>query len=232
MFDAVLRRARTAIVIAFVAGGCFSVPAVATAQTDDSATGSGTTTWSHCQSDSTVIFNFSAMSGASGENPSGSFSFACPINSAAWSGTVSCLNVTGNTATLGGTITQSNTGLFPVGQALHFSVSDTPDALSDLTLGAVCTSFDSPNHAVATGDIVVQDAAPPPPVQCADGIDNDSDGKVDLADPGCSSATDDSESPDPPPSAPTSKQQCMHDGWQNYPQLGFRNQGDCIRYVK
>jgi hypothetical protein len=34
--------------------------------------------------------------------------------------------------------------------------------------------------------------------QCADGVDNDGDGKVDYpADPGCSSATDDSESPDP-----------------------------------
>jgi concanavalin A-like lectin/glucanase superfamily protein len=34
---------------------------------------------------------------------------------------------------------------------------------------------------------------------CADGKDNDGDGKVDLADPGCSSSTDDSESPDPAP---------------------------------
>jgi hypothetical protein len=33
----------------------------------------------------------------------------------------------------------------------------------------------------------------PPPVQCADGIDNDHDGKVDLADPGCANASDNSE---------------------------------------
>src|SRR5215217_5195700 len=36
-----------------------------------------------------------------------------------------------------------------------------------------------------------------PPKQCADGKDNDNDGKTDLQDPGCASATDDTESPDP-----------------------------------
>lgn len=50
----------------------------------------------------------------------------------------------------------------------------------------------------------------PPSPQCSDGVDNDGDGRVDFpADPGCSSASDDSESPDPssvPPAAaaPTS----------------------------
>ena len=43
------------------------------------------------------------------------------------------------------------------------------------------------------------DCAPPPP-QCSDTFDNDSDGKTDFPDdPGCSSANDNSESPDPPP---------------------------------
>ncbi|MGI8911283.1 MAG: G8 domain-containing protein [Rubrobacteraceae bacterium] len=41
---------------------------------------------------------------------------------------------------------------------------------------------------------------PPPSPQCADGRDNDGDGKTDHpADPGCSSVTDGSESPDPAP---------------------------------
>ena len=40
---------------------------------------------------------------------------------------------------------------------------------------------------------------PPPPVACADGIDNDGDGKIDLADPGCSSATDTDETDSAPP---------------------------------
>ena len=36
-----------------------------------------------------------------------------------------------------------------------------------------------------------------PPVQCSDGIDNDGDGRIDLADYGCSSGTDTTESPNP-----------------------------------
>lgn len=37
------------------------------------------------------------------------------------------------------------------------------------------------------------EADPSPPAQCADGRDNDGDGRVDLADPGCASASDDDE---------------------------------------
>jgi hypothetical protein len=35
--------------------------------------------------------------------------------------------------------------------------------------------------------------------QCSDGIDNDGDGLIDLADPGCSNSTDNDESNSPPP---------------------------------
>lgn len=47
---------------------------------------------------------------------------------------------------------------------------------------------------------VVDTTPPPPPAkQCADGKDNDSDGKVDYpSDQGCSSAEDNTEAPDPP----------------------------------
>lgn len=56
--------------------------------------------------------------------------------------------------------------------------------------------------AAAMTTITVSTSTPPPPppppaVQCADGLDNDSDGKIDLVDPGCADANDDSESPDP-----------------------------------
>jgi hypothetical protein len=45
-------------------------------------------------------------------------------------------------------------------------------------------------------------SGPPPLPQCSDGVDNDGDGKTDYpADPGCTSAADDSESPNP--SSPT-----------------------------
>jgi hypothetical protein len=46
----------------------------------------------------------------------------------------------------------------------------------------------------ATGSTPPPPPPPPPPAkQCADGIDNDHDGKIDLADPGCTDANDDSE---------------------------------------
>jgi hypothetical protein len=47
--------------------------------------------------------------------------------------------------------------------------------------------------------------------QCKDGKDNDGDGKIDLQDPGCASATDDTESRDPQPIA---SKQC-EDGKDN-----------------
>lgn len=34
-----------------------------------------------------------------------------------------------------------------------------------------------------------------------------------------------------PPPAPTSKADCKNGGWQNYPALGFKNQGDCVSFV-
>jgi hypothetical protein len=40
---------------------------------------------------------------------------------------------------------------------------------------------------------------PPPPRQCADGLDNDGDGRIDMADPGCANPEDDNEANDPPP---------------------------------
>lgn len=46
-------------------------------------------------------------------------------------------------------------------------------------------------------DIYVVPPAAPPPKRCADGQDNDGDGKIDMADPGCSSPDDDDEA-DPP----------------------------------
>ena len=45
-------------------------------------------------------------------------------------------------------------------------------------------------------------AAPPMTAQCADGIDNDTDGEIDLADAGCATASDNDESDDLPPPPP------------------------------
>lgn len=64
-------------------------------------------------------------------------------------------------------------------------------------------AFPSGNNSPELANIPLQIATstpppPPPPAKlCADGLDNDSDGKIDLADPGCTDTNDDSESPDP-----------------------------------
>lgn len=34
------------------------------------------------------------------------------------------------------------------------------------------------------------------------------------------------------PTGPTSRAACMNGGWENYPALGFKGQGDCIAYVQ
>ena len=50
--------------------------------------------------------------------------------------------------------------------------------------------------------ISVSAAAPPPAPRCSNGQDDDGDGKIDYPnDPGCDSANDDTESPDPAPSS-------------------------------
>ncbi|MBI4152050.1 hypothetical protein HY496_03695, partial [Candidatus Woesearchaeota archaeon] len=44
-----------------------------------------------------------------------------------------------------------------------------------------------------TNVVVPPPPPPPPPAQCADGKDNDNDGLIDLADPGCASPQDNDE---------------------------------------
>jgi Ca2+-binding RTX toxin-like protein len=55
----------------------------------------------------------------------------------------------------------------------------------------------------------------PPPAACADGQDNDGDGKVDGADPGCSGPSDNDESNPPPPPPPPPPPAACADGQDN-----------------
>jgi hypothetical protein len=65
---------------------------------------------------------------------------------------------------------------------------------------------------MATASLSTDACTPPPNPQCSDGVDNDLDGKIAYpADPGCSSATDDSESPDPPPPPPPPGSETLSD---------------------
>jgi F5/8 type C domain/PKD domain len=58
--------------------------------------------------------------------------------------------------------------------------------------------------------------SPPPPSKCANQLDDDGDGQVDLADPGCTDAQDNDETnpaEPPPPNAPTLQQVDGGTGW-------------------
>ena len=54
------------------------------------------------------------------------------------------------------------------------------------------------NETAGTSFFVPDDPEPPGPSQCADGMDNDGDGHIDMADPDCANPEDDDESAAPP----------------------------------
>lgn len=158
--------------IAFMA-----VTALPAAAADQTAQGNGTIAdWAHCPVGSTATFDFSASSGPSGESASGAFSFTCsPTVSwpeTTYSGTVGCLAVNGPEATLGGTITASNTTSFPVGTELSFNVIDsgpggTTDGIGVLYQGATC-DYRPGYYTISSGDIVVGDGTVLPTVSIGD----------------------------------------------------------------
>ena len=79
-------------------------------------------------------------------------------------------------------------------------------AVAGQTYRIAVDGYDLDGSGAETGDFDVYveltstGPPPPPPAQCSDGGDNDGDGKVDLADPGCSGGADNDETnPAPPP---------------------------------
>jgi hypothetical protein len=120
-----------------------------------------------CSVPGRLDFDFDASSGSLGENPTGTFRFeSLPFHI---EGQVTCLQVTGNRASVGGTITS---GTNFVGMGYAFTVADNTPAAADLISGwpipdAVrpvappantpnCGDVLQPTNAV-TGEIVVQD---------------------------------------------------------------------------
>lgn len=115
--------------------------------------------------------------------------------------TLTVVSQTNSTITLGWTPQAGYGYLFSVNGSL---VSRTNDAARS------SVKFSKVTNGVYEVAVIVKGAtgtypppAPPPPKnQCEDGVDNDNDGLVDLADPGCSSATDNDETdPAAPPSS-------------------------------
>jgi hypothetical protein len=91
------------------------------------------------------------------------------------------------------------------GGTVAFSLTTLTPLAGGQVVTAIATSITTDGTSEFSRAEEVEDNTPPP-TQCSDGLDNDNDGKIDFggtnADPGCSSATDDSESPDPLDTSP------------------------------
>src|ERR1700761_456821 len=81
-------------------------------------------------------------------------------------------------------------------------------SVTETLLPGLAGSSGSSTEAPASGTTTMPSTTPTPTTtptvpQCADGIDNDGDGLIDMEDPDCSSPSDNTEGPEPAPAAPT-----------------------------
>jgi hypothetical protein len=144
-------------------------PTPATAQGQDSVTGSG-----HAGNGT---FTVNATSGPSGESPAGSVRFDLAVGTLV--GSVTCLNVNGSFATVGGAA-QPGTTLNASGYFLHVADNQGPGGIDLLRLELLsfvppgpgaCPIPENPiisPAGVDQGDIVVVDAQPDPAAQVRD----------------------------------------------------------------
>jgi hypothetical protein len=123
----------------------------------------GPPTFGQCFVPGFMDLDFDARSGPDGENPTGTFLFeSLPAH---WGGDVTCLQVSGGVASVGGVITDSNDA--PLGSGFSFTVTDNaPDAVSFPTFSDSPPTADTPDCGSLnaefslgdlTGDIVVDD---------------------------------------------------------------------------
>jgi hypothetical protein len=176
------------------------VPSIS-AQTagEDSATGSGFAT---DEAGNGFFFDFGAVSGPSGENPTGTSRVSTTFTGGIFAGSVTCLVVEGNSAVIGINATESpfpNFGYYifaedagPPGSGL-----DTFYALSASANPQDCETATQPPD---TGTYVVRGS--------------DSDIAVHDASP-----------------FPTAKEQCKNGAWRAYGDT-FKNQGQCVAFVQ
>jgi hypothetical protein len=180
---------RKAILITAISGVVLALPAVSSAAQTPPLTGQDSVTLTERPAtfgNGDTIEELTATSGPSGENPIGAVRLGAPSFSDF--GPVTCLAVSGNSATL------NFESQFLVGQIVTVRVvDDNPDTISILVLGRAADDCSPPPAINVTpltsGDIAVVDAQPPP----------------------------------------TAIGQCRKSGWK---QFGFKNQGQCVRFVK
>jgi hypothetical protein len=146
--------------------------------------------------------NISAQSGTSGQNPSGTAS-AIADGFGQVSGPVTCLSVTGPDRGAG-------TSAAPTTATLNLQSSNF-GVIKVMVVDNGGNGADEFTFALFTGPPT--DCSPIPPLQQL---------FVTLA-PGRAVVFD-------APLVPTSKDQCKHGGWRNFPQ--FKNQGDCVSFVE
>jgi hypothetical protein len=131
----------------------------------------GPPAFGQCSIPGKLDFDFDASSGPLGENPTGTFLWeSLPFH---FEGQVTCLQVTGNRASVGGTITASSSHPQFVGRGLAFTVVDNTPGAPDLVSypaslqqflqpagpeanTPACGDTAQPTNPVA-GDVVVED---------------------------------------------------------------------------
>jgi hypothetical protein len=197
------------ILTTVILGAAMAVPSASSAQapTQDSVTS---------QPGFPYAVSLDASSGPLGENPTGFVRWhAGGGTGPTWTGDVSCLSVSGNTAVIGFgggmhtgvdfywvagliRVADNGPGLDDTFEWVELQTGGPPLVGDPLPGPADCSSFPpgaqilplSENSPFSPGDIVVTDTQPP---------------------------------------LPTSKAQCKNDGWRYFPQ--FKNQGQCIAFV-
>jgi hypothetical protein len=166
---------RLFLVGAVLAALAMLTPALARADDDDGGAGgggdrafcapAGPLAFGQCFIPAALDFDFEASSGPLGENPTGTFVFeSLPAH---WEGQVTCLQVTGNRASVGGIITAGDF----VGLGFVFTLADNTPGSPDLiswTFTDPPPAANTPNCGISfeptevvvvsgAGDIVVQD---------------------------------------------------------------------------
>jgi hypothetical protein len=151
-----------------------------------------------------------AQSGASGENPSGTASYSLGVASIgpglSFSGPVTCLKVTGPDSGVG-TVTAPTTATL---------------SFRDSATGFFVTLILVDNGGNGADTITSAAGLSPPTASCV--------ASQPIGGPEFGTLTNGRAIVFDTPLLPTSKDQCKHDGWRNFPQ--FKNQGQCIKFVQ